>query len=180
MHGAGKMYLSKNASFASWINTLSQNFPSAQQVCCLRSPEEVIPSQLSSLHAAMQTLGNTVDTSQFKTHILNMLKSYYDAIATQTGRCGNLLLIPTANLQENLQQTIQSIYQRCGLTMSTNIAQKLSRKAQTVRHRKSKHNYTLGKFHFSPEDIASHFGSQITLVKHMMRQSTNQLSSKPW
>lgn len=167
VHAKDKVYLSKNASFASWIDTLAQRFPTAQQVCCLRAPAEVFPSQLSSLRAAMQSLGNTVDTAQFKMRIMDMLKSYFDNIATQTGQRKNLMLIPTTNLQENLQQTIQNIYSRCGITMTAQVAQKLAHKAKTVKNRKSEHNYSLGTFNVSPDDIAWHFGSQTIFLQQL-------------
>jgi len=170
--GDDNVYLSKNASFTAWINTLSKMFPTAQQICCVRPPEAVLPSQLSSLQAAMQALGNSVNTERFKTQITHMLKSYYDSIATETTKQKALMLIPTSDLQDNLQETIKTIYSRIDITMPTTMVQQLSNQAKTVKHRKSQHKYTLDQFNLHATDISSTFSAQSRHINDILNLST--------
>jgi hypothetical protein len=53
----GARLISKNAAFGSWIHDLSENYPDAVFLLCVRSPLEAFSSQISSLTSARDAFG---------------------------------------------------------------------------------------------------------------------------
>ena len=79
--GPGHRMLSKNPTFTSMLDSLSDWFPDVTFVICTREPSKTVPSQLSSIRPALALLGHgKTFPSGFKNQIQSGLRHYYGAI----------------------------------------------------------------------------------------------------
>ncbi len=150
-----KVFLSKNASFASWSQTLAHLFPASQQVCCLRNPAEMIPSQLSALEPAMQLCGNDVRASGFRRRITEMLTTYYAhyQLHMQQEPEPAYMVVPITDLKENLERIVRTLYAHCGIEPSAAATARLQAEAEQSRTHTSKHCYSLEAYNCSLKDM---------------------------
>lgn len=81
VHGADKILLSKNASFAGMAGSLADAFPDSRLVLCERDSVAVIRSQFSALEAGMAAFGIREARSDFRIKLLNTLEYYYSNLA---------------------------------------------------------------------------------------------------
>lgn len=81
-HGPDKRLLSKNAAFASWLPYLRDRYPDGRFLVCVRPPHEALPSNLSSLRAALLATGNARAAPAFTTAMAKAyLRSFQQLLA---------------------------------------------------------------------------------------------------
>ncbi|MGD8175283.1 sulfotransferase [Marinimicrobium sp. ARAG 43.8] len=80
-HGTHRRLLSKNPSWTGWVTTLSDTFPDARFIACVRRPGEAVPSQLSALRPALHSLGRQRFEGALQERLLMVLHSYYRQVA---------------------------------------------------------------------------------------------------
>jgi hypothetical protein len=161
VHGTDKRLLSKNAAFAPLAQSLSQQFPDARFIICLRDPIETIPSQLSSIAPGLRFFGIAEDSQPIRERLLEQLAFYYDNLqalvdAHPPRRCVTVTL---AELKHGLSAAMTGIYTQLGLPLSDAFADVLRSEAPAARGYRSGHRYTLTQFGLEPADIRTRFAS---------------------
>ena len=160
VYGKGKTLLSKNASFASLLQALSNEFPDARFIYCLRDPKETLPSQLSSLRDAMIACGNDPDSDFFKEKMVDLLSFYYRNLlqAMSQPKAGTRhSVLKMHALRTDLEATIKSIYQQLALLTSPSFESWLQNEAERSSRFRSKHSYTAHQFGFNEQSIEQRF-----------------------
>ena len=110
--GKNKIYLSKNASFCGWIDDLRFTFPGIKFICCIRKPEESIPSILSVMNKGWNYFNYTFLEKKMYNKVLEMMEYYYDCIVKQDSKVDRYrwMVLPMIKIQKELEQTISEIY----------------------------------------------------------------------
>jgi hypothetical protein len=160
VYGQEKTLLSKNASFASLLQALANEFPDARFVYCLRDPKETLPSQLSSVRDAMIACGNDPDSAFFREKMVDLLSFYYQNLLqamsqAKTGTRHSVLKMQA--LRTDLEATIKSIYQQLALTISPAFELVLQGEAERASRFRSKHSYSALQFGFDEQAIKQRF-----------------------
>ena len=161
IHGADKTFLSKNPSFTPMLRTLALGFPDARFIACVRNPKQAVPSQVSSILVGARLFSGQVDTAWWRTHLMDMLVYYYRHLMRElpTLPATQHFLVRMEQLAAAPDLTVNTIYQRLGLSISPDVAHWLQAEAKKARHYRSTHQYQghklgipaqtlLTKFHF--------------------------------
>ncbi|MBS3786285.1 MAG: sulfotransferase, partial [Gammaproteobacteria bacterium] len=160
-HGpdAGR-YLAKNASFATLAGCLSEAFPDARLIACLREPKAVVSSQLSSLLPALELLHGQRQTPYLQQRMLEQLhrayRSLLDTLA-QSAR-GRAIYLPLKAQRENLATSLQTVYEHLELPLSAEFHTYLEQADQRARAHRSNHQHTLAGQGLDEAIIQSRFG----------------------
>ncbi|MGD8592568.1 MAG: sulfotransferase [Gammaproteobacteria bacterium] len=160
VYGQEKTLLSKNASFASLLQSLANEFPDARFIYCLRDPKETLPSQLSSVRDAMIACGNDPDSAFFKEKMVDLLSFYYRNLlhAMSQAKAGTRhSVLKMQVLRTDLEATIKSIYQQLSLTVSPAFESVLQSEAERSSRFRSKHSYSALQFGFDDKTIMQRF-----------------------
>ena len=78
VYGNDKKYLSKNASFSSWIFDLEKNFPNMNVVYCIRRPSNAVPSINSVMKRGWNTLNISMKRKKIDDKVSVMMEHYYE------------------------------------------------------------------------------------------------------
>lgn len=155
VHGSQKRLLSKNAAFAPLAGTLRECFPDARFLVCLREPASTLPSQLSSVESGVRFFKVLSVTPDFRERLARQLHFYYENLDHALGdmdekRCA---WVTMDDLKSDLFGTIETIYQRLGLTPSDTFRQRLNAEAASARTYRSGHSYSLEQFALDAETL---------------------------
>ncbi|MFM1896696.1 MAG: hypothetical protein RLZZ385_1770 [Pseudomonadota bacterium] len=145
-HGAQRRFLSKNASFASWTNSLHEQFPDASFVICLREPEKAVPSLIGSLESGARLFELDLDRGELPQMLIAMMRDFYRHLLTEIRP--RAPLVHMADLQSQLEPTVVGIYQDVGIPMSDTYLTCLRRLADEAGRYRSKAN------HITPKTVA--------------------------
>ena len=158
VYGADKQFLSKNASFAGWSDSLLDAFPDARLLCTWRDPVEAVPSQLSSLRPAFETFGYRGMDHAFKERLVRLTEFYYRHLdAVRRASPDRTALITTEALRADLPGTVRDAMRQVGLEVSESLDAALEARAARSREHQSAHRYTLAEFGLSSKLIESRF-----------------------
>jgi hypothetical protein len=133
--GGGRRYLSKNAAFASWIQSLEQEFSDAQFIVCLREPEATLPSLLGSVAGAADFFSLDMKDGAVPGLLTDAMAGYYEHLIEHAVQ--RWPVVPMHLLKENLVDTVQALYRRLDLDMSAEYAQQLAALAEQAKHYRS-------------------------------------------
>ena len=160
VYGEEKTLLSKNASFASLVHSLADEFPDARFIYCLRDPQETLPSQLSSLRGAMLACGNDPDSPQFRDRMVELLSFYYANLLQSISQAKDgtrQSVVDMEALKSDLQSAIKKIYLQLALTVSPAFQSTLSVEAHQASHFRSQHTYSARQFGYDEQAIKRRF-----------------------
>lgn len=160
VYGEDKTLLSKNASFASLVQSLSEEFPDGRFIYCLRDPKETLPSQLSSLRAAMIACGNDPDGDWFRERMVELLSFYYRNLIKVMSRAkadARQSVLKMQALRGDLESVIKTVYDRLGLTVSPQFESVLKHEAEHASGFRSKHKYSVQQFGYDEKTILQRF-----------------------
>jgi hypothetical protein len=135
VHGTDRRFLSKNASFASWVDALAETFPDAGFVFCFRDPEKAVPSLLGSLEMGGKIFELDLAEGEFPEKMTRMMGHYY---AHLLSRNGNAVSVHMDDLKDDLEGTVARIYEHWELPMSPEYRARLARIAADARAYRSK------------------------------------------
>lgn len=160
-HGPERRFLSKNASFAGLIGGLDQTFPDAGFVCCMRAPERALSSQFSVLSGPMRAFSSDGDPERFRERIIECFQFYYTNLLTHAGRlpANRIVMLNTADLHDHLATTVERVYEKLGLTMTTAFRDCLERRARDSRRHRSRHSHKLEDADLTADDINDRFAA---------------------
>jgi hypothetical protein len=185
VYGEEKTLLSKNASFASLVHSLADEFPDARFIYCLRDPQETLPSQLSSLRGAMLACGNDPDSAQFRDRMVELLSYYYEnllQVISEPKAGTRQSVINMETLKNDLRNSINAIYQQLGLSASGAFQSALAGQAKQASGFRSQHAYSARQFGYDEKIIKRRFAhvyehpdfQQCTSMGESSRQSAGQ------
>ncbi len=140
-HGRDKILLSKNPSFTSLTGSLKHYFPDSTIIACVRSPEETVPSQISSLKPAFDLLRYDIADTQFQQSVSKMLAHYYALIEEYSGIENTLYVLDIGDLKSRLYDCVQSLYGKGGYSLSSEMEQFYQQEAERNLAYQSAHQY---------------------------------------
>jgi len=156
--GEDKYFLSKNASFAGLANSLLEAFPDARIIACDRDPQQVVPSQLSSLRPALQAVGFASMPVDLRDRLVDLLEFDYlhlqQAAAQQPDR---IVIVANADLKDRLAITVTDALKRLDRAPSAEFLARLEQASTRSRGFRSAHHYTAAEFDLSEQWIAKRF-----------------------
>lgn len=159
-HGEKLRYLAKNPSFTPMLESLIEHFDNAVFIGCVREPERTVPSQISSLQPALKLFGFYQTSHQFKNNIVSMLVYYYTHLQKikKQGQ-HTLLLISMEQLNKQLTEILDKIYQTLAETIDTDLRNKYAHIAEESKAYSSRHTYSKDIGHIDSDQLQCHFDS---------------------
>jgi len=160
VHGPERRLLSKNAAFAPLAGSLRAHFPDARFLVCLRPPTQTLPSQLSSIEGGLALFESERIMPELRTRLGQQLGFYYSNLhrALADMPASACFWVTMSDLKSDLGATIQRLYQRLGLSMSTAYRHRLHELDSRSRGYRSAHRYSLDQFGLSSETIEQELG----------------------
>jgi hypothetical protein len=160
-HGGNRTLLSKNPSFVPKMRGLAQEFPDAKFVYLIRNPFETIPSLLKLMSTVWETLGMDSDHIARSTRELadGSVDSYsYAMEVLSTLPDDRYAIVEYTDLVADPRATVEKVYDRLGLSISSQLEQCLSRERTRQRQYHSSNAYSLEEFGISETELARKLG----------------------
>ena len=152
-----KIYMAKNPSFTSMIDSLQETFDDAKFIVCVREPAKTVASQISSLKPAFGLLGNGRLPQGFVENCIDMLYHYYERLGQGLITEENTFLLLNTEIRSNLQTRIKQMYECWDWTIDDKFAQFLQTKSERSRGHSSRHKYSLADFGLDRASIEARF-----------------------
>jgi len=145
VHGPELAFLSKNASFAGWTASLSERFPDARFIVCLRAPADALSSQLSTLAGPMRSLASDARPEYFAEIMTETFHYYYRHLLDQADRlpADRIVLLATQRIRNQLASTISDALEQLGLKVDPAFRACLARLDEQSRRHASPHWHRL-------------------------------------
>ncbi|MFP4030624.1 MAG: sulfotransferase family protein [Thermodesulfobacteriota bacterium] len=154
VRGTDRRFLSKNASFASWVDALRETFPDAGFVFCFRDPEKAIPSLLGSLDLGGQLFEINLSEGEFPEKMTRMMRHYYRHLLS---RNGTAVSVHMDDLKGDPIRTVERIYEHWNLPLSPEYRSRLMEIAEESRTYRSKANHIRPRALPDPGVLRDHF-----------------------
>jgi omega-hydroxy-beta-dihydromenaquinone-9 sulfotransferase len=157
--GPNKQLLSKNPSFTPFLRSLLETFPDGRIVCCVRDPEKVVPSLLSSVQSGADWLGYQVAGPRIRDRFLAMLE-YFAQHALDTLDPlpdERYAYAPMDALSRDAEALVLEMYRRFGWEPGVAFRKSLAEEGNRGRAYTSRHRYTLEEFGLTAEDVRTRF-----------------------
>ncbi|WP_170294635.1 sulfotransferase [Roseospira navarrensis] len=157
VHGLDRRLLSKNAAFAGLAGALRETFPDARFIRCHRAPEQVVPSQLSSIQGGVRLFDSDPDGRVFPARMTDVLAFYYanlDRVLPAPGGPDHVVLDMRA-LKTDLQGSVETAYRTLGLPLAPEFARGLEAAAREARAYRSGHRYDARDFGLDAKTVAA-------------------------
>lgn len=166
VHGAGKRFLSKNASFAGMVGSLSERFPDARFIVCLREPERALSSQLSTLADSLRLFGSDADPGRFNRQFVELFGFYLRNLLDQADHlpARRIAVLNNTEIRAHLEQALKHTLSRLEIEPAPSFAQRLQARAGESRRHRSPHRHNLADSHLDPAWLAAQFAD--ILARH--------------
>ena len=156
--GPDKRFLSKNASFSGWAQSLLDEFPGARILACTRDPLVTVPSQLSALRPSLVWCGFPGVNDELRDRLIDLLRFYYLHLAdTAAGNTARMAIIGNDELRDELLACVSRALESVGLAPSPAFLAQLEAAAAASRGFRSSHVYTLAEFGLDADLLRSTF-----------------------
>lgn len=156
VHGPDKRVLSKNPSFSAKIQSVNETFPDAKIVCCVRNPYQAVPSFASLMWFIWgQKPGESTGTPEMRQTLIEAVDHFYRQPMEHLPKLPenrHAFLVYDA-LTKEPRSTVVALYERLGLAMSPEFADKLDTEQQKARAYKSGHKYSVEDYGLTHQDI---------------------------
>ena len=160
VHGPDKRFLSKNASFSGMAQSLLDEFPDARILFTVRDPRDTVPSQLSSLRPALQTLGYPEISTDLRDRLIELLAYYYEELGKAAeSRPDRVAMLYNDDLRDCLEESVLNALSSVEIEAGDAFRAQLKSAAAVSRRHKSGHQYSLQEFGLSDDLIASRFAN---------------------
>jgi hypothetical protein len=135
--------LSKNASFASWMDLLPEAFPEARFAVCMRDPVETLPSMLSTARASVEGVFAQGRGKELNDLLLEEMKAHYRVLhevipALAPGRA---VVVAQQDVKQRLTDVIHTIDRELNLKLTEDFFDILREKDEASKNYKSRHHY---------------------------------------
>lgn len=158
VHGTGRRFLSKNASFSGMAESLLEAFPGARIVACTRDPKKTVPSQLSAIGPGLRASGFDRMPEALRDRFVELLKFYYLHLERLSrARPGQVAVVDNSALHADLRRTVAGAFGQLGIGLDDAFSSTLERLDRESRAFTSAHAYTLEEFGLTAEEIELRF-----------------------
>lgn len=163
VHGSNKTFLSKNPSFTPWLHCLSEEFPDARFIACVRTPHEAVPSQISSILVGARIFSGRPDVGWWREGLTGMLAHYYEILMDYHQRWPEyrLRIVAMKELAGAPMATIGAIYQTFLWPITDSHREWLSNEDEKAKRYRSGHQYAGDALGISSEEISQRFDKPI-------------------
>lgn len=143
VYGNNKKYLSKNASFSSWIFDLKKIFPDMNVVYCIRKPSKAVPSINSVMKKGWNTLNISMKRKKLDDKVLEMMAHYYESAALYNRKMKreNFTVVRMCNIQNKLVHVIEYLYSKSNINYDDNYKTFIKHESLKSKDYISKHTY---------------------------------------
>lgn len=152
-------YLSKNPNFSPSIKTLLDKFPDGKFIYLIRNPLKAIPSHISLKEKEWQLLGSPLEEYACRDFIIKSSEHWYRyPLETLTALPENQqMVIRFDDLVSDTKGTVEEIYQRLGLDLSSEFRDMLEWESSSARGHRSQHHYSIQEMGIDPQLIEDKF-----------------------
>nr|WP_255612565.1 sulfotransferase [Alcanivorax sp. 1008] len=159
VHGADKTFLSKNPSFTPWMESLKDEFPDSRFIACIRSPQQALPSQISSILPGTKIFSGKPDLNWWRDGLTDMLLHYYDILMQrhQQWTEKEIQIIRMNQLASAPMTSIGWLYKNFGWHMGEPYRRWLESEDDKAGSHRSGHQYTAKKLGIDAADIERRF-----------------------
>lgn len=160
VNGPEKQILSKNPAFTPFLRSLLETFPEARVLCCVRDPEEVVPSVLSSLRPGAQFFGYEMAEPKIRDEFVEMLAFFSEhALTTLASQpTDRYAFVPLPALKANVRSfVLQEVYGRFGWEAGEAFRASLEEDREKGASYRSRHRYALEEFGLDAREIRDRF-----------------------
>ncbi len=166
VHGEDFRFLSKNASFAGTVGSLSETFPDARFIVCLRAPEKALSSQLSTLADSLRFFASDGDPQGFNRRFVELFAFYFRNLFGQADRLPpeRIALLNNVEIRAHLHAAVTHTLQRLQVEPSPSFAGRLQTLARESREHRSAHRHRLADTNLDPQWLAEQFAD--ILARH--------------
>ena len=145
VRGVERILVSKNPSFCGMLESLYSSFPTARFALPIRTPEETLPSLLSSMEGGPKSLGYSVKTIEPK--LIEMMQGYYQHIVDHLDDLQDrATVVPYRSLVDEPQETLDSLFDQLNYWPVEAVPRQKATRNQTSKEYRSRHRYTLEQF----------------------------------
>lgn len=166
VHGADKRFLSKNASFAGLVGSLSEQFPDARFIVCLREPERALSSQLSTLADSLRFFASNGNSDRFNRQFVELFAFYLRNLLDMAERLpdNRIALLNNTEIRAHLEPAVKHTLSRLEVEPAPAFAQRLQARAGESRRHRSPHRHDLSDSQLDPAWLADRFAD--ILARH--------------
>lgn len=163
VHGSNKTFLSKNPSFTPWLHCLSDEFPDARFIACIRTPQEAVPSQISSILLGARIFSGRPDIDWWREGLTGMLAHYYEILMDCHQRWpeSRFRVVAMEELAGAPMATIGAVYQTFLWPITDSHHEWLSNENEKAKRYRSGHQYAGDALGISSEEISKRFDKPI-------------------
>ncbi len=156
VRGHERTLVSKNPSFCGMLASLHDHFPTARFAIPIRTPEETIPSLLSSMRGGPELLGYPAAT--LEPLLKEMMHRYYQHIGNQLTLLGEqAAVVPYRDLVGNPHTALTSLANQLGYDEATLTAGMEPAPSTPAKKYRSGHRYTLEQFGLNQSTLRSEY-----------------------
>jgi len=161
VHGPERRFLSKNASFSGAVRSLRRLFPDCQVLCCLRDPQESVPSLLSAVAPGVRWFALGAEAERFRARLAGVMAHYYRHLVLELGalpehRC---VFVDMRALQADLPATVARAYAGLRMAPEPPFTAYLAAAAPAARAHRPRGDYSLGEFGLDRGWVRERFGA---------------------
>lgn len=158
VHGSGRRFLSKNASFSGMAESLLETFPDARILACTRDPKKTVPSQLSAIEPGLKAAGFNGVPHWLRDRFVDLLRFYYGHLAgLAERRPDRVVTVDNDDLRDRLEVTVRSAFAQLGLDLTPQFEADLAEAGSASRRFSSAHRYSLAQYGLTAAEIDQRF-----------------------
>ncbi|MFP4296072.1 MAG: glycosyltransferase [Halothiobacillaceae bacterium] len=141
--GDDRRLLSKNAAFGAWVGQLSERFPDARFLVCLRDPDLALRSQLSSVEGGMRALGTLDAAPAFGESFADTFAHLYESLVQARSQLATerLAIIDHAELVAEGQRVLGAALDQLQVPPSPGLDMVLEQVGAETRSHRSAHRH---------------------------------------
>ncbi len=157
--GPDKQLLSKNPAFTPFIESILEAFPDGRIICCVREPEKVVPSVLSSLQSGAELFGYDMAEPRIRDRFVDMLEHFSEHALRTLPKLPSdrYAFSPMGEMKGDVEGFVLGIYERFGWKPAPEFKERLAEEAARGEAYRSKHRYTLEEFDLTADDLRGRF-----------------------
>ena len=166
VRGEDSRFLSKNASFAGMVGSLSETFPDARFIVCLREPEKALSSQLSTLADSRHFFASDAEPQRFNRRFVELFAFYFRNLFEQANRLPpqRIALLNNVEIRAHLHSAVTQTLEQLQVNPAPTFAGRLQALARESRQHRSAHKHQLADSGLDPQWLAKQFAD--ILARH--------------
>ena len=159
--GQKKIFLSKNVMSTGRLESLNKAYPNARYIYLVRNPIDTIPSFISMFTSAWKAHSPDINENSEESRAWGEIgMDYYKYFDNFKDKLDpeRLVVVKYDELSAHPENTIRSIYDQFGLSISDSYAEKLREVTRNQKKYKSVHNYSLEQYGMTEDHVYEEIG----------------------